>query len=126
MTAHAQHCPICGWDIKSQQLPTFVAALSVIAHAGRSVRVSPFEIDIFELLLDAYPRAIRLDDLCKELYGPDAGTPRQLGTLRVHVANLRKAFRDARLDLSIMTIRHGTEDEHIRCSYALALSAEVA
>ena len=125
MTAHAQHCPGCGWDIKNQQLPTFVAALSVIAHAGRSVRVSPFEIDIFELLLDVYPRAVPLDDLCKDLYGSSVGTPRQLGTLRVHVANLRKAFRDARLDLSVTTVRHGTKDEHIRCSYALTLSAEV-
>jgi DNA-binding winged helix-turn-helix (wHTH) protein len=65
--------------------------------------LTPFQLDFFELLLDAYPRAVPQAELMAALY--DDNDERTDRVLTVQAALMRKRFRNAGLRINISSRR---------------------
>jgi DNA-binding winged helix-turn-helix (wHTH) protein len=94
-------CPTCGSiqpDNPIRRLE-FYYAEKTVSFMGRSCKLTPKQLDILEHLIDAYPRPVSADLLAAEVW---SGIDVKDITVRVHVYQMRKAFRNARLAVSVI------------------------
>lgn len=102
-------CPHCGGAVHEIDLE-FNAETGVVRCGNRTVKIHPRGIDILECLIDAYPRAISHDLVCRTLGNTrnsvveDPVTP---GIIQSHIAVLRKLFAKSNFPLSIVTVNDG-------------------
>lgn len=93
-------CPTCGRPLEAKDAPTFIVALGEVHYRGVIVRLSPVEMDFFELLHEAHPLPVSRDTLLAELY-PET---EQCGSIiSVWVARLRQRFRRAGAQINIVS-----------------------
>lgn len=110
-------CPKCGTPVLNANAHgvTFVAATGVVTYDGRTCRLRPMQIDILEMLLDAFPGGVQIPQLFAELYPNREDDNRR--SLAVTVSQMRHHFDKAGIGLSINT-RKGWGD---RSEYHLVL-----
>lgn len=100
MTTH--RCPNCGCEVQNAFAHgvTFVVATGVVTHQGRTCRLTPFQIDLLEVLLEAYPRSVSIAHLMADLYEnrSDAEMPGSNG-LSVQVTRMREKLRDLGINI---------------------------
>lgn len=94
-------CPSCGRHTTSAiEGLVFYYRPSLIKFRDRVMKLRPREIDIFEHLVDAHPRYVHSGVLVDDLWPhqePDVADK----SLKVHICNMRKAFKLAGMDLRI-------------------------
>lgn len=112
------HCPSCGHTLDKNALPFFIAATNTVSFRGKSVVLTPLELDVMESLLDAYPRYLSRAQLFDEMYSDrQFNLPQSDNIVTVMICRIRKRFERAGLQLEIVA-RKGWAD---RAGYALKL-----
>jgi DNA-binding winged helix-turn-helix (wHTH) protein len=94
-------CPHCGYHGRASVVTrtlgvTFNCADGTVTHTGKSIRLSPRRMDIFELIYDATPRGISLYDLHNALYADrcEADEPENwYQSMQVRLSELRRRLR---------------------------------
>lgn len=116
-------CPKCGQNVAPEKLPgfQFIAATGKVRYGGKVTKLSPLEIDLIEILYDAYPRGVSLDNIFLDLYGDRVeGEEPCRKILHVMPSHIRSKFRRASIPLDLVS-RRGWGD---RSGYALVRTDE--
>ena len=112
-------CPTCGQPAHRRDLlkPHFVAAVSEVVFKGKSAKLQPLQLDLFALLLEAYPQPVSRARILADLYEDrdDAHTPGNK-CLDVRISQMRKIFKERGVEVEIVA-RRGQGD---RSGYALS------
>jgi DNA-binding winged helix-turn-helix (wHTH) protein len=85
----------------------FILATGIVSRQGRSCQLTPLQIDLLEVLLDAYPRGLPASDLV-DVAWPDVSDEEfavKLEQLRVFICRMRTAMRGNGLGATIMSRR---------------------
>lgn len=112
-------CPVCGTAVPLAAQPeiSFFAATGEIRYMDRKCVVPAAQLDVFELLFDAYPKRIHFDQLYRAIYKQDPQDTQARTRLRVHLFSLRRALRVGGLSLDIAAYNERGHNEGR--SYAL-------
>lgn len=89
-------CPNCGVSLVAESLDIrFVAGTGQVTYTGKSCYLHPMQIDILEHLLDAYPAAVTLDELCVAL-----GTDKDKRVI-ARIGHMKHRFKQAGLAVDV-------------------------
>lgn len=84
-------CPVCGGPIERMPFTILAASGDVIAN-GRTIRLTPRELDILLAIIAAQPQPVTVADLHREIWrgvpGGDRTAVTTTGRLRVRLAEL--------------------------------------
>lgn len=112
-----ERCPHCNGDLSAAPI-MFVAALGEVRVGGKTAKLRPTEMDIFELLYEAMPRVVAKDHIVAEIWrnASDAEMPGP-DIVNVYISKIRRAFRDAGIEsVSI----NSTEGRNERAGFVLS------
>ncbi len=116
MAVMETRCPHCGSKTPTL-LPTFTVVPSVVHFRGKSCAVTPMHVDILEILLDAFPRAVPLTELA-QLWDQAPKPPTDIeSTLSVQISYLRRRLALGKMGFGILA-RRGWQP---RSGYALVI-----
>ncbi len=107
-------CAHCGKPAETDKIPglQFNSVSGMLTYKDKSVYLSPFQMDFFEVLFDAYPRAKSWTQLHTDLYGDKAESEWPSShTLSVHASQMRRRFREAGIELQLIG-RGGWEERN--------------
>lgn len=109
-------CPLCGQPHTDLPKPHFIAARNEVVFKGRTARLQPMQLELFALLLEAYPRSVSPAQIYAELYSdiPDDKCPGEK-LLSVRVFQMRQIFKTSNMPIEIIARRGRGE----RSGYAL-------
>ncbi len=98
-------CPTCGVgrakaaDLSSLQ---FCFATGEVEFQGHKCRMQPGQIHILEVLMDAHPRKVRMDEIIAEFDGhTDTSVTSRKKIVNVRISQMRRIMLDGRLPLRI-------------------------
>ena len=115
-----QLCLLCGQATHKDEeaKPYFLAAHGAVVFRGRSAKLTPMQLDLFAVLLEAHPAPVSRARILADLY-EDRDNDEKLPNpkiLDVATSQIRKAFREGGVEITIVA-RRGWGD---RSGYALS------